>query len=132
MATSVTPATFRANFPEFTDATKYPDTQVNFWIGYADTLLYDLCRWSTMRDYGIQLVVAHQLALAARNAAAGAGGGSPGSTAGAVSSKSVGGVSVSYDTGAAILANGGYWNLTSYGIQFWQLAMLVGIGGFQL
>lgn len=132
MATAVTPSSFRAVYPAFSSTTTYPDTQVTYWIAYADRLLYDAVRWADMRDDGIMMVVAHQLVLAARDAAAAAAGGAPGNVAGAVSSKSVGGVSVSYDTSAAVLANGGYWNLTSYGIQFWQLAMIVGIGGFQL
>ncbi len=132
MVTTVTAAIFRTNFPAFASTTTYPDAQVNFWLTYADTLLYDVCRWADMRDYGIQLVMAHQLTLAARDAVAAAAGGSPGSVAGAVSSKAVGGVSVSYDTSAAVLENGGYWNLTTYGIQFLQLALMVGTGGFQL
>jgi hypothetical protein len=129
---AVTVSDFRTNFPEFGDVTRYPDAQVTFWLGYADKLLYDECRWSDMRDFGIQLVAAHQLALWRRSMDAASAGGAPGGTAGAVASKAVGGVSVSYDTGAALLQDGGYWNLTTYGIQFWQLAMLVGTGGFQL
>ena len=132
MATTITAAIFRQNFPEFADVTRYPNAQVDFWLGYADKLLYDVCRWSDMRDYGIQLVVAHQLTLWRRSMDAAGAGGTPGGTAGAASSKAVGGVSVSYDTGAALLENGGYWNLTVYGIQFWQLALIVGLGGFQL
>lgn len=132
MATDVTPSILRTNFPEFADTAVYPEAQVQFWIDYGDMLLSNLCRWGTMRDIGIQLVAAHQLTLAARNAAAAAAGGDPGSVAGAVSSKAVGGVSVSYDTTAALLDNAGYWNLTTYGIQFYQLALLVGTGGFQL
>lgn len=132
MATAVTAASFRGIYPAFASTTTYPDAQVTYWISYADRLLYDTVRWSDMRDDGIMMVVAHQLVLAARDAAAAAAGGAPGSAAGAVSSKSVGGVSVSYDTSAAVLESGGYWNLTSYGIQFWQLARIVGIGGFQL
>lgn len=129
---AVTNADFRENFPEFTDTAVYPEAQLTFWRMFAERLLYNQARWADMLDYAIQLVMAHGLTLAARNAAAAAGGGSPGSVQGAVSSKSVGGVSVSYDTSAATLDNGGYWNLTSYGVLFWQLANMVGIGGFQL
>jgi hypothetical protein len=129
MATDTTPETFWQAFPAFASV---PQSQVAFWIGYADKLLYDVCRWSDMREYGISLVVAHQLTLAARDNSVAAAGGLPGSVQGAVSSKSVGGVSVSYDTSSAVLSDGGYWNLTSFGIQFLQLARLVGSGGFQL
>lgn len=129
---AVTNESFREAFLEFADTTIYPEAQLSFWRTFAETLLYDRCRWADLRDYGIMLVMAHGLTLAARNAAAAAGGGSPGSVQGAVSSKSVGGVSVSYDTSAAKLDNAGYWNLTSYGVLFWQLAQTVGTGGFQL
>lgn len=129
---TVTNAQFRLDFPEFTDTTVYPEAQLTFWRTFAETLLYDRCRWADLRDYGIELVMAHGLTLAARNVAAATSGGSPGSVQGAVASKSVGGVSVSYDTSAATLDNGGYWNLTSYGVLFWQLANTVGTGGFQL
>lgn len=129
---AVTNADFRQNFPEFAGTSNYPEAQVTFWRTYAESLLQPPERWSNMLDYAVQLVMAHQLALAARSAAAASAGGAPGSTAGAVASKSVGGVSVSYDTGAALLQDGGYWNLTTYGIQFWQLAAMVGTGGFQL
>jgi len=130
MATDVTVETFLQNFPAFQSGVT--QAQVEFWIKYADKLLYDVCRWSDMREDGIQLVVAHQLTLALRDAQVAAAGGAPGTVQGAVSSKSVGGVSISYDTSSAVLSNAGYWNLTSYGIQFYQLALLVGTGGFQL
>ena len=129
---AVSNADFRTNFPEFANVTTYPEAQLTFWRTFAETLLYDRCRWADLRDYGIQLVMAHNLALAARNAAAAGAGGTPGSVQGAVASKSVGGVSVSYDTYAATLDNAGFWNLTSYGVLFWQLARTVGTGGFQL
>lgn len=129
---AVTNADFRQNFPEFADTSKYPEAQVTFWRTYAENLLQPPCRWSNMLDYAVQLVMAHQLALAARNAAAASAGGAPGSVQGATASKAVGGVSVSYDTTAALLQDAGYWNLTTYGIQFWQLATMVGTGGFQL
>lgn len=36
------------------------------------------------------------------------------------------------DTGAVALQDGGFFNLTTYGIQFLQLARMVGTGGIQL
>jgi hypothetical protein len=32
---SVTPATFRADWPEFADVVSYPDAAINFWLNYA-------------------------------------------------------------------------------------------------
>ena len=71
-------ADFRTNFPEFASTTTYPEAQLTFWRTFAETLLYDQCRWADLRDYGIQLVMAHNLALAARNAAAAGAGGQNG------------------------------------------------------
>jgi hypothetical protein len=52
--------------------------------------------------------------------------------AGPIASKSVGGVSISYDVGAVTIENAGHWNGSQYGIQFYQLAMIVGAGVTQL
>ena len=76
--------------------------------------------------------MAHNLALAAGNQLAAMVGGAPGQIKGPVTSKSVDKVSVGYDSGAVALQDGGFFNLTTYGIQFLQLARMVGTGGIQL
>jgi hypothetical protein len=59
-------------------------------------------------------------------------GGVPGMNMGLVSSKSVNGVSISYNNGLAIEANGGFWNLTSYGMRFLYFAKMAGSGPVQI
>lgn len=127
----MTPAQFRQDFPEFSDTTRYPDSLVTLWLTVGASLVNE-CRWGELTDIGIELVTAHHLAIAARDQQAAAGGGIPGQASGPMSSKAVDKVSVSYDTGAASLADAGFWNLTSYGTRYLGLARLMGAGGMQL
>ncbi len=128
-------ALFRQIYPAF-DAQRYPDAAVQFQITSASTRLLPQV-WGDLRDEGIALYVAHRLALAGPAAVASSGGGStvpvpaPGLAKGLVSSKSVGGVSLSYDTNAGQTDGGGDWNLTTYGQQFLTLAMSVTVGAMQ-
>lgn len=124
-------AQFRADFPEFADATKYPDSAVNLWLSLGlKTLAPD--RWCDYLDVGLELFIAHNITLAANNQLAEMVGGTAGQVKGPLTSKSVDKVSAGYDTGAVALDGGGFFNLTTYGIQFLQLARMVGTGGIQL
>lgn len=127
----MTPATFRANFPEFSCTKNYPDSAVEFWFTVADGLL-NFDRWANLYDYGTQLIVAHHLAIASRDSAAAQAGGIPGTVQGVQSSKSVDKVSVSYDTKAVTNETEAFWNMTTYGIRLIQLSRMVGAGGIQL
>ena len=124
-------AAFRVNFPEFASVTKYPTTQIDFWAGVAELMVLEAV-WKNMHTQGVQLYVAHEITLAAQNAAAGASGGTPGTSGGVASSKSVGSVSVGYDSTATSEKNAGYWNLTNYGKQFIRFARMFGAGAIQL
>ncbi|WP_315313119.1 DUF4054 domain-containing protein [Pantoea vagans] len=123
---------FRTAFPQFADATKYPDPQVEFRLNLADIMLSEKVTGKKMFPYLVELFVAHYMALwlADRNAAA--VGGAGGSTNGVQASKSVDKVSVSYDTGATLNPDAGFWNNTRYGAEFWQLIIMFGAGGRQL
>lgn len=125
------PVAFREAFPEFADVVRYPDGMLEFWAGIGERL-FIAHRWATVYDYGLQLFVAHNITLAAQNAAAGASGGVPGSVSGPISSKAVGSVSVSYDSASTIEPNAGHWNLTSYGKALIHLARMIGAGGIQV
>jgi hypothetical protein len=114
-------AGFRAAYPAFSDAVRYPDAMVTAQLAVAAIRL-DPVRWDTLLDSGVGLFVAHQLALTDRGA----------SFAAPTASKSVDKVSVSYDTAAVSLVDGGYWNATPYGVQFLQLSRMIGAGGIQL
>jgi len=123
--------TFRQNFPEFADSARFTDTQAQFFLTIGETML-NADRWGALLDYGLGLFVAHHLAIASRDVAAADMGGVPGAVTGPTSSKSVDKVSVSYDTGAVSLNDAGFWNMSSYGIRFWNTVRMVGAGGIQL
>jgi len=124
-------ARFRTDFPEFSDTTNYPDSAVNLWLNLGEkTLAPD--RWCDYLDLGLELFIAHNLAIAAGNQLAAAVGGAPGQVKGPLTSKSVDKVSAGYDSGAVALQDGGFFNLTTYGIRYLQLARMVGTGGIQL
>lgn len=124
-------ATFRQDFPEFSDQLIYPDSQVDFYLRVAEKLLPE-CRWGEMLPYAIELFVAHHLAIGRQNDLASSVGAIPGAVKGPTTSKAVDKVSVGYDAGSVALEDGGFWNLTTYGIRFLQLARLFGAGGVQL
>ena len=124
-------ADFRAQFPEFANETTYPDAQINFWASIAERMV-NKCLWCDMYDFGVKLYVAHELTLAAQNLKASTTGGVPGTFGGVAQSKTVGSVSVSYDSNNTSYQNAGWWNLTNYGKQFWNLVLLFGAGCIQL
>lgn len=126
----VTSASFRAAFPEFSDTIIYPDAQINFWLGLAASLL-NPDAWQDMLDYGTQLYIAHHLVIGARDQQVSAAGGNPGAVQGPIASKSVDKVSMAFDAQSVVMENGGFWNLTRYGIQFLTMARYVGAGGIQ-
>ncbi len=129
-------ADFRTVFPEFADAATFPDARIAFWLRASETTLPPLA-WGGTWEHAVLLLAAHQLALGLRRAAvvmrvgpgaagAGAGGFAP------VSSKSVGGVSVAYDNSLGTIEGAGTYNLTPYGVEFWQLLQMLPASGMQL
>lgn len=124
-------ATFRTDFPEFADTTAYPDATVNFWLGVG-VLRLNPTRWVDLLDFGLELFTAHQLVIAKQNTDAAVFGGVPGTNTGAVSAESVDKVSVAYDVNIASEADAGYWNLSTYGTQFINLARMAGMGGIEV
>ncbi|MBN3848629.1 DUF4054 domain-containing protein [Paraburkholderia sp. Ac-20342] len=124
-------AQFRSDFPEFSDTTVYPDSSVTLWMTVA-TSLVNARRWMELTDIGIELVTAHHLVLSKRDQDASDAGGTPGEIKGPTMSKSVDKVSVGYDSGAATLTDAGFWNLTTYGVRFYTLALSMGAGGLQV
>lgn len=127
----VTSSTFREHFPEFQSEAKYPNGTVNFWLGIADKFVM-LDRWGDSKDFGVELFTAHQITIAKSNTNAEAVGGLAGQNLGPANSKSVGEVSVGYDTNMSMEVGAGHWNLTSYGKQFIRLARMIGAGAVQL
>lgn len=123
--------TFRTDFPEFANTTSYPDAQINFYLNLAVIRLPE-CRWETLLPFGIELFIAHNLVLKRQAALATAVGGVPGAVSGPITSKAVDKVSYSMDASLVSLTDGGFWNMSSYGIEFLQLARMIGAGPIQL
>lgn len=120
-------ATFVAAFTEFANTDNYPQTMVEFWLAQAPSQL-NADRLKAAYPLAVALFAAHNLALeriAMRTAAL---GGAPGSSTGVTSSKSVDGVSVSYDNNIGTSPNAGHWDLTTYGRRLWKLIKAAGGG----
>ena len=122
---------FKKVFPEFVDDNQYPPAQIEYWGSVADLRL-NADRWGNLLTHGKYLFIAHNIALSAQAVAAANQGSSVLQSTGLIAGKSVGDVSISYDTGAANEEGGGNYNLTRYGRELLRLARIVGIGGAQL
>ena len=77
----------------------------------------------------VELYVAHYLTIGGSTEANAMG---VGANPNPVASKSVDGVSVSYDTSSAIETNAGFWNATAFGRELWQLMKIFGAGARQI
>jgi hypothetical protein len=117
---SITAAEFKTRFPEFASET---DARVNTMIARAE-LRVNEGLWDTWYDEGLYYLSAHFLARANAAALAASGGGVTAS--GPLASKSVGDVSISFSNATPADMSEGYLNSTSYGAEFWSMAMTVG------
>lgn len=122
---------FRAQFPEFANSVTYPDQQINFWATLAQAQLPQ-ATWGSQWLNGVSLYVAHEIVLAAQAAKTAAAGGAPGTFGGIANTKTVGSVTVGYDAQTTTEKDAGYWNLTTYGKQFWRLMRIFGAQCIQL
>jgi len=128
---TVTVVSFRAAFPEFTDAPTYPQPEIQFWLDLSAKLL-NSDRWGELLDFGAQLFVAHNLCLQAASKTGAAGGGLPGQVVGPTTSASVDKVSYSRDASSAMDPANGHWNLSTYGLRYKQLLSMIGAGPIQV
>lgn len=115
----------------FADTTVYPQFQFNFYLKLGLKLLNER-RWDDLLDEGLTFFVAHYLTLYKRSMAFAAIGGDAGKVVGNETSKSVDGVSKSMDVSGILNTDAGHWNQTTFGLQFYQLMMMIGAGGIQL
>ena len=120
-------AAFRLHFPEFSNVVSYPDAQVNFWAALAE-LEISTCRFGDARPYAVELLTAHYLASAKLNTI----GSNPGTGGGAVTSKKVGDVSVSYDTKFLDSVTSTAYSGTRYGVMLSAMMRRYGAGAVQL
>lgn len=87
---------------------------------------------STYFDYGLELMVAHNLVLERRAQDENSKGNVPGWGRGLINNASVDKASVGYDTANVIEEGAGHWNLTTYGTRFYRMLNMVGAGPFQV
>ena len=127
----MTVSQFRELYPAFSEAL-YPDLSVETRLALGEAFLSEkVWKPQTVRIHAVGLYAAHFLA-AYGSASAGGSGRSDGSGMGVVSSKSVDGASISYDTGSTVEQGAGFWNSTPYGRELWQLMRVFGAGAIQL
>lgn len=122
---------FRVSFPEFADEVAYPNQLINLWVNLASAMVNQNV-WKTQWTVGVSLYVAHELVMSAQNSKTAKAGGPPGVTGGIANTKTVGSVTVGYDTTSTAEKDGGYWNLSNYGKQFLRLARIFGAGVVQI
>jgi hypothetical protein len=103
--------------------------EIQFWIDLGKKLI-NTCRWGDLAAYGLQLFVAHNLAL--ENARCGGAASTPGMILGPITSAAVDKVSYSRDASAAMDPKNGHWNLTTYGLRYIYLVRMVGAGPLQI
>jgi hypothetical protein len=132
---------FRVDYPAFADTARFPDATIQYWINIAcspPNMSYaiDPVRWGQFFVLGLNLFVAHNLAVAdmmtQRAGPPGITTGTPGYGytplvgSGVAASRSVGGVSLSYDNSLGMEANAGWWGLTPWGNQYLYYLRLAG------
>jgi hypothetical protein len=123
--------TFRQDYTEFTDTTKYPDGLLTYWLNIAIALL-NPNRWQDQLDMATELFMAHNIMIEKMARDTAAVNGWPGYAKGPLSSESPGGTSLSYDTSAVQELDAGHWNYTVYGTRFIRLARMFGAGPIQI
>lgn len=124
-------ASFRATFPEFADTTRFPNAQVDMWLGVGARLLRPE-RWLDLIDHGLGLFTAHHISMWRTAMDESDASGPIGVSTGAVGAESVDKVSVTYDNSTSLEEGAGHWNLTVYGKQFVRLSRMAGMGGVQV
>jgi hypothetical protein len=125
MTARISTCDLRASFPALSDVAKYPDELCDMYLELAHVAL-DEKRWGQFYEIGQKLWAAHYITLDAQDERRGAG-----SIGGVVSSKSLGGVSISYDASSTLAKDAGDFNLTSYGRRYWRFLRMAGMGGIQ-
>ena len=131
-STAVTSGDFLAMYPQFSDP-PVPAAFLEMTLDRANASIQEV-RWFSNRKFAVCLFVAHFCTMYLKTAAA--AGGTPsavaglGESKGAVMSKSVGGVSVSYGSSesASDLTGYGSWKETVFGEQLATMAQMMGLG----
>ena len=122
---------FRTQFPEFADTTEYPTQMISFWSALAQQQLPQ-ATWGTIWANGVSLYTAHELTIASQDRKSAAIGGTPGISGGIANTKTVGSVTVGYDSSTTTGKDADWWNRSTYGIQMYRLIKIFGAGAIQL
>jgi len=110
---------FRIRFPEYDDPIA-TDERVQLFL--EDSELIVPTSWGNVRDVGIYYLTAHELAVSIKTTSGSSGG------VAQVASKSVEGVSVSYNNKTAENSTEDYYASTSYGKRYLDLARRKNVG----
>lgn len=126
---------FRDSFPQFTEEL-FPNARVSFYISLARKRM-SRSRWGDLMPEGMGFFVAHYLSLEKAASKVKDGTGGLDIAAGPLISetKTVGSISKSTGKAGAISTGhegAGHWNDTIYGKQYYELMLLVGVGGVHL
>lgn len=116
---------FLAGFPEFSAV---PEATVNYWITQAYNQL-NATLLGTQIDYAAALYTAHNLVPAKKALDALKTGAAIGDAISPVQTKTVGGVTVTFDTASAAIEGAGQWNSTRYGQLLYPLIRGASLGG---
>ena len=131
---------FKRVYPQFwhNDVPLVPEEVLAMYIGFANSIV-NITRYHESWQVCLCLVIAHFLVLYMRTTTPNPDGGAAAvikaaETKGLVASKSVEGVSVSYDYSTAIADLDGWaeWKTTEYGVQFLTLAKAYNLGGMRV
>ena len=120
MSTPITPADFRARFPEFASLL---DPYIQQFIDDA-ILFLDETRFNIYYNYACLYYVAHNIYMAQQQSKGTV------NVTGALSGASVGDTSASFASYAPQNYTDAYFSQTNYGIQYLRFATLAGAGGF--
>jgi hypothetical protein len=127
-----TVSSFRVQFPQFSDDTKYPDARIALRLAIVDKLMGEARFGTDIFPYVAGLFVAHYLSLDAQDNRSSAIGGAGGANSGVLTAKSVDKVSMTYYDNATLNPDAKFWNNTRYGSEYYEYLMLFGAGAIQL
>lgn len=123
----MTVAQFLEIFPEFTSTAS---ARITLFLSVAANLI-NQTQWGALANQGQALLTAHFLTVDSQNQIAASTSLPPGSVNAPITSKSVAGVSVTKEMSAVVMEKAGQFNASNYGIQYWQLAKMMGAGAIQ-
>lgn len=114
----ITPTTFKIRFPEFETQ---DDSRVELFINDATTQISE-AKFGTSYDIALAYLTAHYLSLSVKSSSGSSG------NVGAIASKSVEGVSVSYNQAQAKDQKESYYLSTTYGQRYLELRSQITVG----